>query len=400
MRSGSPRLESGQAGSAGAPASPRPAAPGAALRVVELDPAADPRWDAYVEAHPGGQVYHHSAYLRALEGEYGTRPVALAAEGPGGGLVGLLPLMWTRGLPLVPGAVAGRRLASLPRTPVAGPLGDGEAAVAALVEAALARLRALSPAQLQLKLPAAGPGGGAAALDRLPALARHPWRMTYVLELPPPGAELRFGNSRNHARIRWAVGRAERAGLRVRPAESLEDVRRWYPLMLEALRAHAVPPRSRRFFDALWHHLAPRGMMRLLLAEGRDGELVAGSVLLMLRGRTVFYAFNGVRRSALAARPNDLIQWTALHEAAAAGHRSYDFGEVVARQEGLVDFKRKWGTEERRLHRWYHPDPDPGAADAPLDAAPGGLEALAVRAWRKLPLRATAQAGGLLYRWL
>ena len=242
----------------------------AQLRVVEVNPSTDPRWDAYVEAHPEALVYQHSAYLRALEREYGTRVVSLASETRDGRIVGLLPLMWTRGVPFARGPLAGRRLASLPRTPVAGPLADGDEAIALLVEAAVARLGGKPPAQLQLKPPAnAQPSAG--SLDRIPALARVPWRITYVVELPPPGRDLRFGDSRNHARIRWAVGKAERAGLRIRSADSLEDVWRWYPLMLKTLRTHAVPPRPMRFFDALWCEFAPRHMIRLLLAESRDG---------------------------------------------------------------------------------------------------------------------------------
>jgi hypothetical protein len=193
------------------------------------------------------------------------------------------------------------------------------------------------------------------------------------------------------------VGKAERAGLRVRRAGSAGDVRRWYPLMLESLRAHAVPPRRLRFFLALWEELEPLGMMRLLLADSAAGP-VAGSVLLMLEGRTVFYAFNGVRRSALGDRPNDLIQWHALHDAAHEGFRRYDFGEVVDHDQGLADFKRKWGTTEMRLNRWYHPAPasPPDTGEGPQTP----LRRSAARVWERLPLHATALVGTGVYRWL
>lgn len=360
------------------------------LRVVAVDPSSDQRWDAYVMAHPDAVVFQHSAYLRALSREYGRPVLGLACEDADGGMTGVLPLMWTRGLPLAP-SVGGRRLSSLPRTPVAGPLADDDAASAALVQAAARQAAEEAGAQLQLK-PATAPPDG------MPPLTGHPWRSTFVYDLPPDGAAPRFGSSRNHSRIRWAVGKAERAGLRVRRATSEADVRRWYPLMLEALRPHAVPPRRLGFLLALWEELEPRGMMRLLLAETAAGELEAGAVLLMLRGRTVFYAFNGVRHDAFERRPNDLIQWRALHDAAAEGFRRYDFGEVVEHHAGLADFKRKWGTAEVRLQRYYHPapeePPDPG------DGPGSPLRHAAERAWRRLPLRATALVGTEVYRWL
>ena len=37
------------------------------MRVVEVDPQTDPRWEAFVAAHPDGLVYHHPAWLQALQ---------------------------------------------------------------------------------------------------------------------------------------------------------------------------------------------------------------------------------------------------------------------------------------------------------------------------------------------
>ena len=369
-----------------APVDAHPVDPAAAARVVEL-PEADPRWDAYVEAHAERLVFHHSAWLRALEREYGQRALRLAVQDAGGMLRGVLPLMVTRGLPLPGGgAVAGRRLASLPRTPVAGPLADGEAWAAALLRGAVER----TPEGAQLQIKPAGELPEGAGLVRLP------WRESFVVTLPDPPAAPRFGNSRNHSRIKWAVSKAMREGVAVRDATGLDDVRRWHRLYLDTMRHHVVPPRSRRFFEGLWEELAPRGMVRLLLAE-RDGDLLAGAVVVTL-GATAFYLFNGVRRDSFALRPNDVLQWRAIHDCAEAGIARYDLGEVVEHHAGLAEFKRKWGADAVRLHRWYHPAP--AEAPDPGDGAPGRLTSAAHRAWQRVPLGATARAGDLAYRWL
>ena len=365
---------------------PIPPTPSPGLRLVELDPAADPRWDAYVEGHRDGSVFHHSAWLRTLSREYGQPTLGLAAEDGSAALHGVLPLMATRGLPggRIAG-VAGRRLASLPRTPVAGPIADEAATLALLVRGAVDR----TPAGAQLQIKMASP-----ALDGVPGVTGHPWRVSYVLDLPASG-DVRFGNSRNHSRIRWAVNKARKEGVTVRDGAA-GDVGRWHPLYLDVMRHHMVPPRPRRFFDLVWEELAPRGMVRLVLAE-REGELLAGAILVML-GSTVFYLFNGVRRDAFSLRPNDVIQWEAIHACAAAGYRHYDFGEVVEHHEGLADFKRKWGTEARRLHRYYHPAPD--AAPDPGDGEQGRVATLGARAWQRVPLPLTATIGDRLFRYL
>src|ERR1700704_6562978 len=93
-----------------------------ALRVVDIDPVQDPRWERFVVNHPDGLIYHHPAWLSVLQREFGQGLACLACEDEAGSLHGILPLSWTRGLPLVPSVRTGRRLSSLPRTPVAGPL--------------------------------------------------------------------------------------------------------------------------------------------------------------------------------------------------------------------------------------------------------------------------------------
>ena len=93
------------------------------LRIFELDFRSDPRWERFVSAHPDALIYHHPGWLSALESEYGERCVSLACADENGQLNAILPLFYTKGLPLKIGPVAsGRRLSSLPRTPVAGPL--------------------------------------------------------------------------------------------------------------------------------------------------------------------------------------------------------------------------------------------------------------------------------------
>ena len=68
------------------------------------------------------------------------------------------------------------------------------------------RARERSGARLQVKR-------AAADLDGLVAeRRRRPWRVSYVLSLPDDESALRFGNSRNHGRIKWAVNKAAQGG--------------------------------------------------------------------------------------------------------------------------------------------------------------------------------------------
>jgi CelD/BcsL family acetyltransferase involved in cellulose biosynthesis len=358
------------------------------VRVSEIEPGSDPRWDELVTGEPEGHVYQHSAWLRCLEAEYDRPVIGLCAEDDAGGVTGILPLVSTRGVPLLRrNSVVGARLASLPRTPVAGPLARDSATAAALLQAALDRARG-EDARLQIKR-------AAPDLDGLvEGLGGAAWRSTYVVALPDDPESLRFGNSRNHGRIKWAVNKAAKEGVEVRVAENLSDVQAWYPLYLRTMREVVVPPRPLRLFEAMWRELAPKDLMRLYVAEQR-GSMIAGSIVLGV-GRTAFYAFNGRLRSALSLRPNEVLQWEAIHDACRRGFERYDLGEVVSGGEGLADFKKKWGADEVQMHRYYHPPPEQDGDDA----GGGGLAKRAAKLWPRLPLGVTRLAGDVAYRWL
>ena len=387
---------------------------GKALRVFELDFRKDPRWEEFISLHPDALIYHHPGWLTALESEYGQQCISLACEDERGKLCAVLPLFYTRGLPLRFGRMAtGRRLSSLPRTPIAGPLALNQEAAAAITNYAVELARSQPGLQVEIKT-------GIADLNKsVGALSCTPWRPTYVEELPPvaEGAaweafcenlrfsrpcvtcqgcrRLRFGNARRQHRVNWAVNKAVKLGLEVREAETEEELAQWYGLYLLTMRHNAVPPRSYRLFQSLWSCLRPAGKMRLLLAEqSRMGEkrMVAGSILLQF-GQTVFYAFTGCAPEDFCLHPHDILQIEAIRSACRSGFRWYDFGEVTEEHEALAQFKTKWGGDPKGLYRYYYPPP------AEQKTGGGGrLAASARKLWRSLPPKATAVLGDLIYR--
>ena len=357
-------------------------------RVVEVDPQTDTRWVGFLAAHSDSLIYHHPAWLQVIGEAYSHQPLCLACEDSDGGFRGVLPLFHTRGL------LTGRRLSSLPHTPVAGPLALDDQAMAALVCAAVERVRGRPGTSLQLKMPRAG-------LDGLvEGLRGAPWEGTYVLELPKQPDQLRFGDSRNHGRIKWAVNKATKLGVQVRPAETEGELRTWYELYLDTMSWHVVPPRPYRFFKLAWERLRPQGLMRLMLAEQHEAgrsKLLAGSIFLMW-GQTVVYAFNGRRREDLSLRPNDVIQWLAIHDACREGFRYYDLGEVEKHQQGLAEFKAKWGAEPRQLYRYYYPEAH--ELERGIFMPSSYSRQLVNAVWRRLPLNVTATLGDWIYRYV
>ena len=409
------------------------------LRVVEADFREDPRWLDFLSSHRDALIYHHPGWLAALENEYGRRCIALACEGSDGVFQGVLPLLLTRGLPLrLSRHQVGRRLSSLPRTPLAGPLASNSQALAALLRAALQLVQGEPNLQLELKTTTPD-------LDKIvPELQCVRWRDTYVRGLPTnenpaidvAGHEcrivkscescdtcrvLRFGSSRENHQVRWAANKATRQGISLRPARDEDDLRTWYQIYLRTMRRNAVPPRPFRFFQQLWKELQPLGHIELLLAERDENrpdassgiadseswtmnrcsdhlETVSGSIFLQF-GQTVFWAFSGSDERNSNLHANDLTLWRYLHNSCKLGYKWCDLGEVAESHPELAQFKAKWGTFLQPMYRYYYPAWF-RSAETEADSAFGLVTRAAKPVLRQLPLRAVAALGDCIFRYL
>jgi len=366
------------------------------LRVVEINPWDDPRWEAFVTKHPEGTIYHHPAWLKALEREYRQRTAFLACEDPDGILMGILPLLYTRGFPLGGSRpLTGPRLSSLPRTPLAGPLSVDPAVTAELLREAVQRTIAEPRLRMQIK---AQEGDLSDGMD---GIVRKPWRESYVVRLAgSPGQTYEIPGSQNRGAVRRGIGKAAAMGVRTRLADAETDLRVWYGFYLETMRRNFVPARPYRFFLALWELTRSTGMMRLLLAEHHAdaGSRIVAGHLFFFFGHTVTYAFGASGSSDLSLRPNDVILWQAIQSASLEGYRFVDLGEVPEGDDNLARFKSKWGAEPVRLYRYYYPD-FPNTEHSSREREPGPI-ALAKRIWRYMPLTLTAWLGDRVYGYL
>ncbi len=363
------------------------------LIVREANPHLDPRWESFVTQHPDALIYHHPAWLSALEQEYRQRCVYLTCEDSGGKLHGVFPLMYTRGLPFSGGSpLTGARLASLPRTPLAGPLTIDPRATVLLLKEAVRRASSKPRVRLQIK------AQGTELSDQVDGVVAKPWRLTYLLHLSGISeGPFRVSNSQNWAGIKRAINKATTNGLRTRLAATEADLAVWYRCYLETMRRNVVPARSYRFFQALWKSMQPKGLMRLVLAEQQNSaeSRIIGGCIFFYFGRTVTYAFGASQTSDLGLRPNDIIFWQAINDARRDGFRVIDLGEVPEGNDGLARFKSKWGAEPERLHRYYYPGfPDAEPSPENDESFPANI---AKAMWRRLPLVVTSWLGDRVY---
>ena len=328
----------------------------------------DPRWAAFVDAHPHALGYHNPAWAEVVASTYRFEAFVLATLD--GDTV-------TAGLPVVDVRVLRRRRwVSLPFTdtcpPLVGPGTDAETFTRALESA-----RQLAGCPLLVRAPIAG------------RVAQAAEAVTHELPLSDDPDAIQAGFHHSHRRN---IKRAAKEGVEVRRAGELSDLSRtFYALHSGTRHRLGVPVQPRRFFEAQWHRLVAPGHARLLLAY-REDTAIAGMLLLQGNG-TVTYKYGASDSAALDVRPNHALFAQAIRDACLEGNHTFDFGRTDFEDQGLRDFKAKWGGVETPLVYSALGDSTrkPAAAD---DSA-----SLRRAVLRRAPAWVGRAAGELLYRY-
>jgi lipid II:glycine glycyltransferase (peptidoglycan interpeptide bridge formation enzyme) len=200
--------------------------------------------------------------------------------------------------------------------------------------------------------------------------------------------------SRLHAAsTRRGIKKAERDGVAVERDSSVACWRTMADLQAATSHRHGLPAPPTRFFAETCRGLQAAGLADLYVARAPNGDVI-GAVVLWKGARSWIYAFGASRQDALDLRPTHALLWRALRDAIAAGV-GFDLGRAAPEQEGLVQFKERWGGAPVPLAYDYHPAPR-GVHVAARDRGP---VAWANRAWAALP-PAVARRGDFLYRYL
>lgn len=346
----------------------------APLRIDVMDRVPDGAADLAAER---GHFFHDPAWVTGMTRFFRYRIACLAAR-RGDRLEGFLPLAE------VPALAGPRRLVSLPFSYAAGPVALDAATGDVLIEAAvrLASERRLGLLEIK-RVEADGPP--AAGMER---------RIRYATFRVPAdtGADSVWRDGLDEG-TRRGVRRSRTRGVTVR---SRADAAGWQCMARMATRtfhAHGTPSPPEEFFTRCVAALQALGKADLLLAEGSSGEVLAG-IVLWKSPRLWYYAYGASDPASLGDRPNHALLWRAVEESAAAGV-PLDLGRAAPEQEGLTEFKRRWGGARVPLAYDYWPK----ARGLNVGARDRGALGRAASLWSRLPLP-VARAGSFLYRYL
>lgn len=340
----------------------------------------DRQWSTFVEEHAKDAFYYSQGWFDLITQLYGYAVIPLTATNGSGEMSGFLPLCFMQS------PLTGRRLVALPFSDYCPLLAVDETSANKLVDQALCLAQQKRVRYLEMRT------GTNAVLSRRCELVEGNLYVRWLLPLAAD-AEAVWAGLRKP--VQRQIKKSESLGVQVRMATQREDMAQYYRLHLHTRsKKHGMPAQPQGFFYGLWDAFAAQGAMQLLLAE-YEGVVIAGMVLLAA-GTTARYAYGASDEQYLHVAPNNLLMWTAIRWACSQGYRVLDMGRTASDNEGLMEFKRRWGAIKEPLPYYYYPQI-------------GGLAATSesswkfrflTRCWQRLPLEVAGPLGGYLYKHL
>ena len=353
------------------------------VRVRELLPGEDSRWDAFVARHPQGTFFHRTGWSRAVHELFRHEPHHLVVE-QGRTWLGVLPLF------VVKSPFLGRNLVSVPYSVYGGTLTVQEDAHEALLAHARRLGKDLGVGFVELRN----------LEERTDDLARSELYVTYRCELPEDPAEVmaRIPKKRR-AEVRAArepkapaTGkRRESFGIQVSADGTVDEL---FEVFARNKRRLGSPSLPKRWFQALRDEFGKAVVVHRAVEPG--GKVIAAVMSFTFKD-TVYAYYSGALDEYNHTGVNNYIYCAIMEWAVENGYRRFDFGRSRA-GSGPAKFKLNMGFSAEPLHYDYLLVGD-GAK--PPEFHPGNPRlALPRRLWSKLPMSLCNMLGARLSRYL
>lgn len=360
------------------------ATPSSEVRVRELLPGEDSRWDSYVSRHPQGTFFHRTGWARVVAEQFRHQPHHLVVE-EGRRWLGVLPLF------LAKSPFLGKNLISVPYAVYGGVLADDERAQAALLARAAALGSELGVGYVELRHLETRPG------ER----PRSPLYVTFRCDLPehvedvmasiPKKARAEVRCARDPAAPAIDGKRRESFGIKVTPDGTVGEL---FELFAENKRRLGSPALPLRWFQGLAEEFGKAAVIHRAV-DPRGRTLAA--VMSFCWKDTVYAYYSGARSDVNDTGVNNWIYCAIMEWAVAQGYRKFDFGRSRA-DSGPAKFKKNMGFTAEPLHYEYllvgrgSKMPDFHPSNPKLD--------LPRRVWSHLPMFVCNRLGARLSRYI
>ena len=335
-----------------------------------INPCSYPHWDALLETSEQTTFFHTAAWAKVLSESYGYEPLYFSLI-ENGHLAGLIPVME------IDSFLTGKRGVALPFTDVCRPVADTKDIFNKLMNCLMQHGQRAGWRYVDLR-------GGKDFLNDAPSFAEH---FTHALGIN--GTPSLLNNSFRDSTSR-NIRKAEREGVKITIGRSREYLKKFYVMHCRTRKRHGLPPQPGSFFEKILKHVltSKNGIVVLAVYQGRP---IAGAVFFLYRNQGLF-KFGASDRSVQYLRANNLVMWEAIRWLSRNGFSGLHFGRTDLENTGLGQFKRGWGTKEKRIH-YYRYD-----LKNERFVSNAGTAKKYYQSFRYLPIPLMRLTGKLLYR--
>jgi hypothetical protein len=307
---------------------------------VLIDPAHDPRWNAFVEGHPFGLICHLAVWKEILEKSFPHMKGYYLAllDKDNQSIRAALPVFAVKSL------LTGRRMVSIPFASNCDPLISSNEDMVGLLEVAVNLAATLRCPSIEIRALKSCP---LMKDTRLCSVVHNKGHEIPLEETPEALIKKLSGKTR------WTIKKSMASGFDVHMADDEGALLAFYDLYAKTRRRLGLPLQPYQFFYLQWEKLSQTKNISLLAVRFK-GRLAAGLLIFKFKDR-FSCEYLGADERFKYMKINYFVFWEAIKAAYAEGYKIFDLGRTGISNQGLMDFKGRWGTTVIDLPQFFYP---------------------------------------------
>ena len=288
------------------------------------------QWTSFLHRCSSATIYHTPEWKSFLEKTFGYEPHYLFAKDENENIVGLLPLFDVKS------KLTGNRLCSVPFSHTCGPIGDNQS-LSMLVDEAISIFDDSEAKFIEIRNPI--------KLNNFENINSY---STYILDVSKNIDEIWKNLSSN---ARRATRKSKKIGLHVRATNDISDLKIFYDINCMTKKKIGVPCHPWKHFKNMFDIF--KGNILLYVVEYND-EIIAGGIREYYH-ETIIAGYAAADPNYVNLNPYNALNWKTIEDASNSGYKYYDLGRVSYDNKGLMFFKSRWGTTEKKLYYSFYP---------------------------------------------
>ena len=341
------------------------------MQIEVINPCQDSRWNENLQAFNQATIFHTSDWAHVIQQSYGYEPVYLMGCSDSSINI-LLPLFNIKSW------LTGRRGVSLPFTDQCTPLMNSDVDGDLFIDKVVKIGEEEKWKYLEFR------GGDYFAQKKI-----SPFDEFYTHELNIENDEVAV-LSKFRSSTRRNIKKANKAGLQASISHAFSDLSAFYHLNCLTRRDHGLPPQPLIFFRHLYDIIIEKQKGFIALVRHK-GQVIAGAIYL-LYGDQCIYKYGASDKRYQNLRANNLVMWSAIQWCIQNQYRRLNFGRTELHHQGLLQFKRGWGTTEQKACYYKYNFKIRG-----FESKPARIKS-SYRVFERLPIPILTLIGRFLYR--